>query len=77
MTRIHYHLPKQYHAQYMNLKKVVGFKNTIKKHDFLFYYNIRSDPLLNIGYVDVRRIPCSCYVCLIKLDSPCNRSQYK
>ena len=42
----------------MNIKKkYVGFKKNIKKHDFIFHYNIRKDPMLGIGYVDVRSMP--------------------
>ena len=41
----------------------------------LFHYNIQTDPMLGIGYVAVRWIPCSCYVCLKKLVSPWNRRQ--
>ena len=37
-----------------------------------FYYNIRTDPLLGIGYVDFKWIPCSFYSLLSKLDYPCN-----
>ena len=42
-----------------------------------FHYNIREDTLLGIGYVAVRRIPCSCSECLSNLASPWNRSQDK
>ena len=41
-------------------KKAVGFNKNIKKHGFIFYYNLRADPLLIIGYADFRQIPCRC-----------------
>ena len=55
----------------MNInKKYVGFKKNIKKHGLLFHYNIRAYPLLGIGFVGVRRIPCSCSELLRKLAYP-------
>ena len=62
----------------MNIKKeAVGKNNNIKKHGFLFHYNIRSDTMLGIGCVAVRRISCSSFACSSKLDSPQNIRQYK
>ena len=44
----------------MNIKKnVVGFKNNIKNHGLLFYWNIIADTLLRVGYVSVRIITFS------------------
>ena len=49
----------------MNIKKKgVGFNKNIKNHGLLFHYNIISDPLLVIGYIYIRQIPCSCSECL-------------
>ena len=62
----------------MNIKKkAVGFKKNIKKHALTFHYNITSDPFLDIGYVPVRRIPCSCFACLSKMNPPQKISQDK
>ena len=56
----------------MNIKKkYVDFKN-INKHGLIFHCNIRSDPMLGIGYVDFRWIQCRCPACLSKMDSPWN-----
>ena len=55
----------------MNSKeKYVGFKRNIKKQGFLFYYNTWKDTMMGIDYVDVRHIPCRCFVCLRKMDYP-------
>ena len=60
----------------MNIKKkAVGSNRNIKKHGLLFRYNIKADPLLGVGYVEVRRIPCICSGYLSKLDSPRHRIQ--
>ena len=65
-------------VQYMNIKKkYFGFKGNIKNYGLPFHYNIREDPMLGIGYVAVRRIPCSCSACLSELDSPWNIRQDK
>ena len=40
-------------------KKSAAFKKNIKNHGLIFHYNIRADPMLGIGYVAVRHIPCS------------------
>ena len=69
----------------MNIKgKTVGFKKNVKKNGLVRHYNLRADPLLGIGYVAVKQIPCSCSAGLIKLDSPWiisqdmyNKDQYK
>ena len=69
----------------MNIKKkYVGFKKNINKRGLIFQYKIRSDPMFGIGYVAVRRIPCSCHACLSELSYPWNirkdkynRDQYK
>ena len=58
-------------------KKYVNFRKNINKHGLVFHYNIRADPMLGMGYVSVRRIPCSFSVCLRKLDSRWNRRQDK
>ena len=36
-----------------------------------------ADPMLDIGYVAVRRIPCICSSFLKKISSPYNIRQYK
>ena len=69
--RRHYHLQKN--LQYMNIKqKYVGVNNIIENNGFIFHYNIRSDHILCIGYVDIIRIPCSYSVCFSKLSSTWN-----
>ena len=60
-NKMHYHLQKIYHVQYINMKKEdVGFKNNIKKHGLTFHYNIKADPMLSIGYVSAIWTPCRC-----------------
>ena len=77
IQRKHYHLQK-INVQYMNIKKnSIGFNNDIKSIDLFFLYNIRADPMLGIGYVDVRQILCSRYGCLRKLDALCNIIQVR
>ena len=41
-------------------------------HGLNFHYTIQEDPMLGIGYCDVRRIPCICSDYLRKLASPWN-----
>ena len=73
---MNYH--SQLKFQYIKIKKrTFGFKKNTKKHDLIFNYNIREDPMLGIIYVDIICIPCIYYVCLRKMVYPWNRRQYK
>ena len=48
-------------VQYMNVKKtVVVFKKNMKNCGLPFHCNIIADALLEMCYVSVRLIPCSC-----------------
>ena len=58
-------------------KKYIGFKNNIKKHGLIFHYNIRADPMLGVGYVDIIWIQCICYACLKKMAFTWNIRQEK
>ena len=49
------------------LRKAVGFRNNINKHDQIFHNNIRAYTLLGVGYVAVRQTPCSYPASLRKL----------
>ena len=55
-----YYLQKN-DVEYMNIKKNLLVSRRILKIVFDFHYNIQEDSMLGIGYVDVRRIPCSYY----------------
>ena len=60
----------------MNInKKSVGFEQNIKQYCWILHYNINAYPMLIIGYVDVRRIPCSRSSCLRKMNYTWNRRQ--
>ena len=73
ITRRHYHLQKIRCS--IHEYKFIFLKENIKNHCLLFCYNIRAYLILGIGYVAVRRIPCSRSLCLIKLAYKCNRIQ--
>ena len=67
-------LSRQYHYQdketveYNGIQKeTVGFIKSKKKHGLNSHYHIRADPMLGVGYVAVRRIPCYCKGCIDKL----------
>ena len=54
----------------------VGFRNNIKYHGLNFHYNIKSYPMLDIDYISVSQITCSCSEYSRKLSSPWNIRQY-
>ena len=72
-----YHLQKRILSIHGYQEKAVDFKNNIKYYGLVFHYNVCAYPMLIIGYVDIKHIPCSCYACLSKLAFPCNIVQDK
>ena len=77
LNRRYFYLQKIVCSIHYYSEKYVGFKKNIKKHSFLFHYNISTCPLLVIGYVAVIKIPYGCYASLRGIASPWNRIKYK
>ena len=59
----------------MNIKKSCYFQEEYYNCGFILHYNIELDPMLGIGYIDVRWIPFRCYECLRKIYNQWNRWQ--
>ena len=60
-------------VSYPNLtKKTKGWKkiSNQKYNGIQHHYNFRADPVLGLGFLAVRRIPCACEACIIQLKKP-------
>ena len=66
-----YHLQMKSDIHVMEGKTtVIGFCRKTKKSGIMHHHNFRFDPDLGIGKAAVRRIPCACEACLLKLTKP-------
>ena len=61
-------------VRYSNLcKRTKGWKKQVhnqKGNGIQYHYNFRADPVLGLGYIAVRRIPCACHACIDQLNKP-------
>ena len=66
----YYHVQDCNKVRYHNISKVTKgwIKDTFKGNGVQHHYNFRADPVLGLGYIAVRRIPCMCDSCAQQLD---------
>ena len=68
-----YYVQDPDNVRYSNLNQATkGWKklNNQKGNGIQHHYNFRADPVLGLGVVAVRRIPCACKACIDQLKEP-------
>ena len=67
----HVHCPEDIKYPSINKSTKGWRKNTHEKGNGIqHHYNFRADPMLGLGHIAVRRIPCACEACVLQLSSP-------
>ena len=73
LSKRFYHVHRSDDIKYSSINKTTkGWKKNTKEkgNGIQHHYNFRADPILGLGKIAVRRIPCSCDACVHQLSLP-------